>query len=316
MKNKKGFEFSFGWMFAIIVGAAILFLAIYGATKLISTERQVSEAETAKEMGIILTPVETGLETAKASAPIVFPIETRIYNNCSLKGNFGEQLISTASSTKIGKQWEQGIPVGFSDKYIFSPSVLQGRNFYVFSKPFEMPFKIADLLYLWTDKYCFVNAPADIKSEIMGLDLKNVNATDDITGCEKQAVRVCFAGGEKCNMTVDVFQNYVSKKGKILHYGNNNALLYGAIFSDAEIYECQVQRLMKRASEIAMVYAGKSDIIATKSMGCSSNLQQDLASYASESAKIKKSDEISRILFYAESLERKNNELLCKLWES
>ena len=84
MRGKKGVEFSFGWLFALIVGAAIIFLAIYAAIKLVGTEREVLEAGIAKELGIILTPVETGLEEGKVVGPIKFASETRVYNNCTL----------------------------------------------------------------------------------------------------------------------------------------------------------------------------------------------------------------------------------------
>jgi hypothetical protein len=43
--------------------------------------------------------------------------------------------------------------------------------FYVFSTPFEMPFKIADLIYITStkDKYCFISPPEDIEEELEGL---------------------------------------------------------------------------------------------------------------------------------------------------
>ena len=67
MRGKRGIEFSFAWIFAILVGAAILFIAIFAATRLVTTERAVGEAETAKQLGILLNPVETGIESGKIS---------------------------------------------------------------------------------------------------------------------------------------------------------------------------------------------------------------------------------------------------------
>ena len=104
MINKKGFEFSFGWLFAIIVGAVIIFLAIYATTNLIKTEREIQDTELGKQLGIILNPIETALETGKASK-ISFPLETRLYNDCSLQGTFGSQKISTATKSGIGEKW-------------------------------------------------------------------------------------------------------------------------------------------------------------------------------------------------------------------
>src|SRR3989344_4839052 len=125
--NKRGFEFSFAWTFSLLVGAAILFLAIYAAVKLIGSERAVQETETAKQLEIILTPVETGYEEGKSASPIVFPSETRIYNDCDLETKFGEQSIRTA--IKINNKWqEEGFPVKSFNKYIFSNSVIQSKE--------------------------------------------------------------------------------------------------------------------------------------------------------------------------------------------
>jgi len=71
IKNKRAFEFSFSWLFAIIMGAVIIFLAIYAANKFIGTERAKQDTELGKELGIILLPIETGLETAKTESVIM-----------------------------------------------------------------------------------------------------------------------------------------------------------------------------------------------------------------------------------------------------
>ena len=84
--NKKAYlQISFAWLFAIIVGAFILFLAIYGVTKLIKTEETTQEARTGKEISVLLNPLETSFETGKTTS-LTLPIETRIYNKCN---NYG-----------------------------------------------------------------------------------------------------------------------------------------------------------------------------------------------------------------------------------
>ena len=154
--NKRGVEFSFGWLFALVVGAVIIFLAIYAAIKFIGSEKSVQETESAKQLESILIPIETGTEEGKSTAPIIFPAETRVYNECNSEGNFGEQSIRV--STLFGKKWqEQGLPVVSYNKYIFSPDLMQSKEMYVFSKQFKMPFKAANILIMWSDKYCFEN---------------------------------------------------------------------------------------------------------------------------------------------------------------
>src|SRR3990167_565357 len=91
--SKNGFlEISFAWLFALIVGAVILFLAIYTTTKVVKTEQTTIDAETAKRIGILLNPLETEFETGKTTS-IILPSETKIYNGCNNIGIFGRQLI-------------------------------------------------------------------------------------------------------------------------------------------------------------------------------------------------------------------------------
>src|SRR3990167_8873867 len=100
--KKRGLEFSFAWLFAIIVGAFILFLAIFASVKIIKTSETELDAKTGKEFGFLLNPLETGVESASSSS-ITMPVESRIKNGCSLQGNFGRQTIQL--SQKSFNKW-------------------------------------------------------------------------------------------------------------------------------------------------------------------------------------------------------------------
>ncbi|MBU2503632.1 MAG: hypothetical protein KJ879_01075, partial [Nanoarchaeota archaeon] len=144
LKNKKGFEISFSWFFAIVVGGFILFLAIYGATKVINTGGEANSAKTGKEIGALLNPLETGFESGQTTL-LSMPVETRIYNECEdITGNFGRQIIKV-SQKSFGDWSLTDINPSFQNKYIFSGEIVEGKNFIIFSKPFELPFKVADL---------------------------------------------------------------------------------------------------------------------------------------------------------------------------
>src|SRR3989344_2686139 len=128
MKNKNAFvEMSFAWLFAIIVGVVILFLAIYASTKIISTEQTQLDAETAKKIGILLNPIETGFESGKKNS-LTFPQDMRIYNRCNTDGVFGRQIIKV-SQNSFGKWTDTNVDVGFSNKYIFSEEYVEGKTF-------------------------------------------------------------------------------------------------------------------------------------------------------------------------------------------
>ena len=91
--NKKGLDFTFTWIFAIIAGAVILFSAIYITTQLIGSAEIERDSFVSAELSNILSPVETNLEDNKYSL-IKFNLDTRVYNECSNSGVFGKQEIS------------------------------------------------------------------------------------------------------------------------------------------------------------------------------------------------------------------------------
>ena len=66
MKNKKALEMSFAWIFAIIAGIVILFLAIYATSQFIKTRRYEIDIQTAAKLAILLDPLETSLEAERA----------------------------------------------------------------------------------------------------------------------------------------------------------------------------------------------------------------------------------------------------------
>ena len=239
MRNKRGaLDISFAWLFAIIVGGFILFLAVYAAIKLVGTEQTVQDAKTGKEIGILLNPLETGFESGKTNL-LTMPVETRIYNKCNNQGIFGRQIIQI--SQKSFNQWsETNINVGFSNKYLFSGIYSEGKKFYLFSKPFEFPFKVADLIYVTPseDKYCFVNPPEEIYEELESLKQENIFLDNCPAG-----IKVCFSGESGCEVDVNYNGKYIEKNNERIYF-EGDALMYAAIFSSKEIYECQLKRLM------------------------------------------------------------------------
>lgn len=317
--NKKGFEFSFGWLFSIIVGAAILVLAIYAVANIAGQERRISDTELAQQLGAILNPIETSLETDKIGS-LIMPVESRIYNKCYVEGVFGSQEISVASKSGIGNEWERpGIADQQHNKYVFSEQIIEGKEFLFLSKSFDMPFKIGNIIIIWPEdeKYCFVSPPDEIEEDIEKYrrDNSKINASFSVSGfssCKNESIKVCFsvAGlNSGCEINVNTNSKSVTKNGNTVYYEDD--LLFGAIFSDSIVYECQIKRLMGRAGELALVYLGKTEMLAGK--GCSSNLDNDLVSYA-EAAKIKSSTDLRNIGFISEQIKEKNDKLSCKLF--
>lgn len=310
--NKKGFiQISFPWLFAIIVGIFIIFLAIYGVTKLIRTEQTIQDVKTSKEIGILLNPLETGFEDVKKPTPLGFPVDTRMYNDCTIDGQFGKQIIRV--SQKSFNQWtETNIDIGFSNKYFFSKDVVEGKEMFVFSKPFRFPFKVTDLLYLVSsnDIYCFMNAPDDVEEEVKNIGSDNLL----VENCSniKNVTKVCFTGGSNCDIRVNtVSQSIEKRQGKVYYEGD--ALMYAGIFSNPEIYECQLQRIMKRLKILSELYNNKATLIIASN--CNTNLEGDLLQLNNLADSFQGSIDLFKMTDIVDEIERKNNDnSRCKLW--
>ena len=313
VKNKKGFlEFSFTWLFAIIVGAIILGGAIYAVTKLVKTSQVESDVTAGTEIEILLNPLETSFEDVKTTT-ITTPAETRIYNICEEPEPdviFGKQKIRVTQMS-FNKWTETQQEVGFENKYIFSENYSQGKNFYVFSKQFNFPYKTADLIYITpsTKKYCFVDAPEEIEDEIK--QMKQANLVIENCSGKKNFTQVCFETTKNCNIEVNYDEKSVSKNGYKIYF-ETDALMYAGIFSSKEIYECQVSRLVSRTSELANIYAQKQNLISIN--GCESSILNDLVVFQSLLNSFESSENLASIKNVADEIDIQNEMGVCRLW--
>ncbi|MBI2630300.1 hypothetical protein HYW76_04300 [Candidatus Pacearchaeota archaeon] len=313
--DKYGFEFSFNWIFAIVAGAVIIFLAVYFAVQLIGQSEHQINSVTARQISILFEPMETGLAAGKSSYASLGEL-TRIYNECQDSGEFGENLISASVKSGFNKDWpEKGIATPISNKYIFSDSIEEGKEAYFFSKPFSMPFKVSEVIFFTTKRYCFANSPDFIREEANSLKLKNIN----IDNCTKEDIIVCFGNGEDCNITVmgqcagyecesDYDYGEIRKNDKTIVYFKE--LIYGGIFASPEIYECNVKRLVKRAAFEAVLYKQEADFISDK---CGASYQSMLGLIDSAQA-YKDSKDLVLMNVIAKEVEQQNDASQCSLW--
>jgi len=315
--NIKGSDFTFSWIFAIMAGAAILVLAIYITSQLISSGNVQRDTFVAGELANILSPIETNLEDNRYSV-IEFSTETRVYNECSDSGAFGVQRLSTASKSSRSEWSDQSIRKSVYNKYVFSRAVeeTKNKNLHVMVNPLVLPFKIGDAVIIYSGGYCFVNPPSDIENLISDLsaDGKNdigLNITSNLNSCPLNFTKVCF-NKLGCDVNVETTSKVVTKSGKSSYY-EGDALMLASILSDFEIYECQLKRLMKRAGELGVLYKRKADFI--EGSGCSNNLGVDLQSFVI-STNINSSRDFARsVVPIADDLERRNDELAsCKVF--
>lgn len=314
--NRKGVDFTFTWIFAIIAGAAILGAALYITTQLIDSSDTQRDTLVAGEIANLLNPLETNLEDNKYSV-IDFATDTRLYNECSVQGAFGVQRLSTASKTR--NQWsEQSISKLTYNKYLFSREVEEtsDNKLRVMVNPLYAPFKIGDIISIYGSKYCFVNPSSNIEDLINDLSINGaqdigINISSSLNSCPLNYTKVCF-DRIGCEINVNTQLEVVTKNGKDMYY-EEDSLMLAAIFSDPEIYECQLKRLMKRASELGVVYSKKS--VYLEGSGCSNNLVSDLQSFILATNISSSRDFARQVMPIAEELERRNNELgSCKIF--
>jgi len=305
--NKKGFlQISFQWLFAIIVGAIILFLAIYAVSKFSSTNEATSGTKINAQLSALLNPLESSFETSKIT-PLNLGTETRIYPLCDSDGGFGIQSIKT--SQKSFNKWSTpGIGSNVKNRYLFLENPVQGKNFYVFSKPFEFPFKITDLMYIISenDNYCFKNAPSNIKEEIIQLKPKSIFIED----CPDNSIKVCFNMGV-CDINVNTNSNYVQKNNTIMYF-EEDSLMYATIFSPKQYYECQLNRLISREKILIDIYIEKADIISNQK--CYSSIKNELIELKNLLNNFRDSDDLSSIYSKIISINNKNKNSKCRLW--
>ncbi len=266
LKDRGYLQISFAWLFAIIAGIIILALAFYMVGKINNTGSKISPTVTGKQIGILMDPLETGFESSVTTLTI--PTETQIWNQCNnLSGSFGTQGIRLAQQSQ-GKWAFADFPSTFENKYIFSEDDVQGQNFFVFSKSLDFPYKVADLIYLTSSEtnYCFMNPPKNITDELTQLNESNIF----LSKCPSGSIKVCFDSSlSGCDINVNTNDYSVSsKEGTVYYY--NNALMYAAIFSSPQVYECQSSRLIQRAKQLAQLYQSKSSLLASE--GCQTNI--------------------------------------------
>ena len=320
MRGKRGFELPFSWLFAVIAGGVILFIAIYAAVNIIDSSKAVGYSETAKSLTILFDPLESGIASTRGDV-IRFNRESRTNYGCYTTSTkspvFGRQTISFSEQSGLGKEWQEvGAEISVYNKYLFADNIEQGKNLYLFSKPFFMGFKVSDLIILSSENFCFVSPPDFINDDLSVLAFDNINVSNTIANCETNSKKVCFGlSDSRCNITVfdrgDWFKTgQVQKNGDSIYYVGN--LIYAAIFSSPEIYECNIKRLGEKMAELGWVYKDKTEVVGAK--GCDSIIGNDLELLSEKASDIQNSLDLFDAEQIAEQMDEKNKEALCRIY--
>lgn len=328
-QNCKAQEMPFNWIFAVFVGGVIIFLALFATSRFINLQRYQVDTELATQLSLLMNPLETTVASA-TSVKLEMPKETRLQLSCRFTGIGREELRISTKST-LAEEWQEySAATSINNKYIFAQSLEEGRKLYLFSKTFSMPFKIADLIYLATKDFCFVNPPEAISFELNELEMGNVQVVYKQKDCKSGSKTVCF-GSSACEINVygqctgfdcgrlgvydyGLVENREQGEGdvEILYYINPE-LLYAAVFSSPELYRCNLHRLMYRINMLSRLYIEKTALLKTR--GCNTGeLDSKLYDLALQASYLAKSDNPIQIKDVSRLVEEANSGLICKVF--
>lgn len=269
----------FAWIFAVIVGAVILFLAFYFIGTHLLGERMKHETIEAQAFEMIMNPLSyLGNLGAVTATPLKLTEKAELVIDCkspSSETELGWNSIEVITERK--KERKEPVIRKAYDKYLYADITGEEvKTLQSLTATFDMPWRVADLTMLWSIKknYCFVEAPDRIINKLgntteTSLDIKSIsfcNNTNMPGCCPLGSTIVCFPKAEEddynCEITVSL--TTVKKDGLRLFYigleddKSRDALLYAAIFSNKTLYDCNLRRLAKRLSLQTKIYLKKA----------------------------------------------------------
>lgn len=311
MVGSRRAQFNFVWLFAIVAGSAILFLAVYGAVRSGDASDTLRDTSTARSISILTDPLQAGFADGSFGT-LSFRDETRIRVSC-LSGGLGTSSIEVQTRSGPNGEWSRGgVPTSTPNKYIFSGDVVSSSEFTVFSKPFSFPYEISDLIFLIPEEYCFISPPSYVGDELSRLSMPFVSVGSSCNNSD--AVHVCFGGGSVCDMVVSCSDSRCSS-GSVDRGGVQlsfvGSLLYGAIFSSEDNYRCNVDRLTTRGSLIAREFMDKVDLLNARD--CTSGVKADLFLWSNLLSNVSVSS-LSGLVSAAETLDQRNSQTRCRVW--
>ena len=268
----------FNWVLILIVGGAIIFLAVIISLREKSISETSDSISAANSLHYILANNALGYESAGSAS---------------------------AKKSKISFECNQysvdGASKNIKDFILFSPNIIDSDKILIAKLDWELPYDVGNFLYLTSPeaRYVFIgdsefarnvfqSAPANIKKD----GYTNARAVQNEG--HKDA-RLIFFGQEPempGSLSYDIKISAVKVSGdeqsgdlEFFNFENNDfvsngkskyigmASLFGAIFSeDIGRYECNMEKAFLRLNTVSYVYLKKSDFILNEYGKNSNNL--------------------------------------------
>lgn len=324
MRDKKGLVL-FHWILILIVGAVIIIFGIMFASKTGMVEQKKQNIVVVEYLDLFFNPfAEIGSIAGGVGKSVELPYESEVNLRCVA----GEERLRIGEGSKVA---EKKI-----ENFVYAPSKLKTKNFFVFSKPFEIPFRVGDLIFAFdsSQNFCLIYDPYDSASSGIASEIDSdvrsslLAAGDNFVLCTKS----------NCCNSLDNPKviSFTSQKGDVNIIGNGplgeefsygeidyngtrsyfigTAMIEGAIFSDYEIYGCNFKRLMEKVSAITEIYAEKASFL-DKTQTCSYNLfRADLSAIKNAANSLSATPSLAQtktLYEYSEELKDKNIRFNC-----
>ncbi|PIU76040.1 hypothetical protein COS75_01115 [Candidatus Pacearchaeota archaeon CG06_land_8_20_14_3_00_35_12] len=320
-KNKKAQFAGFKWLLSIIIGAVILFLALYFAGIITGTTGQQTAMTVSQQISVLLDPFSFSGISEAASKEMKMPAITLMNFSCDSANDLIKLDVAVKKTAK-GKATEVG-KYSIYNKYIFSAAKIETKEFYVFAKPIDLPFHIANSVYIIDKQYCFVSAPQEIKDEIDDLNITSIVFENSTYACDDNSVSVCF---EKSGCDISVYgQNsapgfseskydfgYTTNNGARLEY-ITKSLMYASIFSDSNIYKCNLQRLNKKITTLVAIYSSKASSLSSRGCILGSTVSE-LNNFKTNSDSMLNNQPLAPLFISSKNLLAANSNVDCKIF--
>lgn len=267
MKNKRGFEIQFNWIFVLIAGAAILMFF----TAVVVKQKSVSETSA---KATVLRGVESIIIGAGVS--------TDTTNIVDIPNSDIQVRCGTISLGSLSKQYQNLI--------LFAPSIIKGNKLITQTMPFSLPYRATNLLYLTSPQLRYIiigstqlaeevnkSLPSSIKKEFYSSmpQIKNENnyrvrfvvfedmidlpeSLERMPDSDVSALRVV---GDNEKGTVEFYQKRGTLwllKGSFVYIGKQS--LIGAVYADTiDLYECSMKNTLLRLNFITKIQTERTN---------------------------------------------------------
>jgi hypothetical protein len=271
--NKEGqLSTVFNWMYVAIAGGVILLFFVYIIVGQTSSSEQKLSLDLVQEVKKIFIGAGISERTTNI-IPLNNLAEEVFYFEC-------EEGVSRFGLKKGLVTEEDNI------NPIFSPDEIKSTELYLWSLPYNLPYKVTNLLFVSSahNKYYYDEVSDELSFNFINSTKKvfNIEQLTDLVekGSNYQARIIYFKGigpvpeklkefGEKLTaveVTESNVKYYYNSKGSWKEMGNveiisiNNkqpAALYAAIFSaNPQMYQCNMMKAFKRLQYVNQIYAG------------------------------------------------------------